>query len=165
MKQSLGNSSFDQTFFDPDPNHQTVRGIFFSFIQPHNKKSILGDILTKWFGMYINTFFPFIILQTMNIISWQIRQKHYWNNFYCELDWSEKFAVGGNKFANLKPIRQILGLGRHLWLVTIIIISFELTIGYIIRLLIRTGVSINFKTWVFYRVVFPKNEFFISKNR
>ena len=137
MKQSLGNSSFDQTFFDPDPNHQTVRGIFFSFIQPHNKKSILGDILIKWFGMYINTCFPLIILQTMNIISWQIRQKHYWNNFYCELDWSEKFAVGGNKFANLKPIRQILGLGRHLWLVTIIIISFELTIGYIIRLLIR----------------------------
>ena len=60
-----------------------------------------------------------------------------WPN-WMEMKVSDReFAVGGNKFANLKPIRQILGLGRHLWLVTIIIISFELTIGYIIRLLIR----------------------------
>ena len=50
MKQSLGNSSFDETFSDPDPNHQTVQGIFSSSFSLTTMNLFGGDIQPKYLG-------------------------------------------------------------------------------------------------------------------
>ena len=118
MKQSLGNSSFDETFADPDPNHQTVRRIFSSSFSRTTMNLSREDIQNQ---IHIKIFF---LKNQINLISFSARcneklllKKHIFIIFFIlltKLDGNEGIGVG-NKFVNLKPlpIWQILCLKQY----------------------------------------------------